>query len=101
MTAHDPIDLRGQEQAKAEVEQKVKLRREQEIADFKLLMSFPWGRRFVWRLLASAGVFRSGFDPSPTQHAFYAGERNQGLRVLHEVNAVTPELYERMVKENA
>jgi len=47
----DPIDLKGQERAKAEREVREKIARENEEADLKWLMGSKRVRRVVWRLL--------------------------------------------------
>ena len=58
----DPIDLKGQERAKAEREVREKVARENEEADLKWLMGSKRGRRVVWRLLDQSGVFRLSFN---------------------------------------
>jgi len=54
-----------------------------ELDDLKWLMGNKRGRRVVWRLLRSAGVYRLSFDPhNASVTAFNEGQRNQGLRLL-------------------
>lgn len=99
MSNYDPLDVRGQERAKAEKDSREKLARENEEADVKWLMGSKRGRRIVWRLLDRAGVFRLSFNTNAMQMAFAEGNRNEGLRTLAQIHALCPELYPVMVKE--
>lgn len=101
MSTYDPLDLRGQERAKAEKETRERLARETEEADLRWLMGTKRGRRICWRLLDRAGVFRLSFNPNSMTMAFNEGMRNEGLRMLAQIHALCPELYPQMVKEQA
>ena len=101
MSNYDPLDLRGQERAKAQRELRERLDRENEQADLKWLMGSKRGRRVVWRLLDSAGVFRTSFNTNAMSMAFAEGGRNQGLRLLAMVHALCPEQYPAMMKEQS
>lgn len=97
--SYDPLDLAGQEHAKAQAAQRAKVQAENEVVDFKWLMGSKRGRRIVWRLLDQAGVFRSSFDPNAARMAFAEGNRNAGLAIIGQVLTHCPELYPTMVKE--
>jgi hypothetical protein len=99
MSQYDPLDLRGQERAKAERATRDRLERENEAADIKWLMSNKRGRRIVWRLLDQAGVFRSSFSTNAMTMAFSEGSRNYGLRVLATVHEECPDQYPVMMRE--
>ena len=99
MSQYDPLDLRGQERAKAERATRDRIDRENEQADIKWLMSNKRGRRVVWRLLDQSGVFRSSFNTNSMTMAFAEGNRNYGLRILALVHDLCPELYPTMMKE--
>lgn len=99
MTQHDPLDLRGQERARADREIRARLSRESEESDVRWLMSTKRGRRIVWRMLDHAGVFRSTFSQNSMQMAFAEGNRNYGLRVLATVHALCSDQYPAMMKE--
>lgn len=100
MTNYDPLDLRGQEKAKADRELRERIARENEEADIKWLMSSKRGRRIVWRLMDRAGVFRSSFNTNSMSMAFAEGNRNYGLQILGIIHTQCPELYPVMMKEN-
>lgn len=73
--------------------------RDQEVSDLGKIMGCPEGRRFVWRLLNAAGVFRISFDRDPYVTAFREGERNNGLSLLADVQAFYADRYTIMVTE--
>jgi len=97
--SHDPLDIRGQEQALADREQRQQLEQETEEADIRWLMTSRRGRRIAWRLLDSAGVFRSSFNTNAMAMSFAEGNRNYGLRILSTIHTQCPELYPTMMKE--
>lgn len=67
--------------------------------DLKTLMEQPWGRRFVWRQLSEAGVFRNPYAGQREATDFRCGEMNVGQRLLGDVTRVCPALYVKMVVE--
>ena len=99
MSNYDPLDIRGQERTKAERDLRDKLTRDAEESDIKWLMSSKRGRRFLWRLLDQAGVFRLSFNTNAMTMSFAEGNRNFGLRTLDMIHTLCPELYPTMVKE--
>ena len=99
MSNYDPLDLRGQEFAKADRELREKLAQENEAADVKWLMSNKRGRRIMWRLLDQSGVFKLSFNTNAMAMAFAEGNRNYGNRMLSMIHTLCPELYPTMVKE--
>lgn len=99
MSNYDPLDLRGQEFAKADRELREKLAQENEAADVKWLMSNKRGRRVIWRLLDQSGVFKLSFNTNAMAMAFAEGNRNYGNRMLSMIHSLCPELYPQMVKE--
>lgn len=75
--------------------------RAQERVDLERIMDEAWGRRFIWRQLERAGVFRSSFTGEAISMAFREGERNVGLKLLADIHELCPGRYEVMMKENA
>lgn len=96
----DPTDvaLQVEQEELAKARAAVDLRIE--IGDFKWLMTQKRARRYVWRLLEQAGVFRSSFTGDAQQTAFNEGQRNMGLRVLAMVHEHAPESYQLMLTEH-
>lgn len=99
MSQTDPLDLQGQERAQQDRLTRDQLAAKREREDLIWLMKGKQGRRIVWRLLADAGVFNTSFNTNSMQMAFNEGRRNQGLKLLAQVQAACPEFYTDMVKE--
>jgi hypothetical protein len=99
VSTYDPTDLRGQEREREEIESRTKLSQEIADADLKWVMGRERGRRFVWRLLEHAGVYRTSFSTNALQMAFNEGNRNIGLPLLADINALCPDLVQLMLKE--
>lgn len=95
---NDPTDLRAQERDRKAAEENRKLQRDQDGQDFKWLMSDVRGRRFVWRLLETTGVYRNSFDGSSRTY-FNEGMRNVGLMLMADIHEFSPETYAVMLKE--
>jgi hypothetical protein len=68
--------------------------------DLKWLMANKRGRRIVWRLLEQAAVFRPSFSSDALVMAFNEGTKDQGRRLLNQVQIVCSDLYFEMTKEN-
>lgn len=99
MKDYDPFDLRGQERSAEEAEQREQLARLIEAEDFKWLMQHAQGRRFVWRMLGRAGMYRSSFTGN-SETFFREGIRNFGILLTHLINEHCPEQYALMVAES-
>jgi hypothetical protein len=100
MGTFDPLDIRSQEQAQAQADDRSRLALQIEIDDLKWLMSNKRGRRFVARLLERAGVWRLSFNTNALAMAFSEGQRNEGLRLLAQVTAHCPDRYTELLKES-
>jgi hypothetical protein len=95
----DPLDPHAQEAVHAQDAKTQRLKQEQEISDFNYLMSLPQGRRFMWRLLEKAGVFRSSYSMNGLEMAFKEGNRNLGVMLVAEINEHCPGQYQKMIRE--
>ena len=92
------IDVGNEAQVK---EQKItkKMIRGQELADLKEILSYPYGRRFLWRMLAWCGIFKLSFSEENNLTNFKEGMRNTGLMLLSECELAEPNMYLLMQKE--
>lgn len=72
-----------------------------EISDLKWLMSNKRGRRFVFRLLERAGVWRLSFSTNALSMAFNEGARNEGLRLIAMLSQHCADRYSEMLKESS
>lgn len=76
------------------------LRESLEVQDLKRVMSNKAGRRFVYRQLEIAGVWRGSFNTNALSMAFNEGARNQGLRLLAEITEHCFDRYTEMMQES-
>lgn len=84
-----PYDAGSTDQVQDE-EAATRIKREQEIADMRALLSVPGGRRFLRRLLVATGPLASGYTTDQNTTAFKQGVRWAGLWVLGEAMEADP-----------
>ncbi len=92
MNSADEAQVKGKKR-------KAELQREQEGRDLATLMDTVEGRRFVWRLLDLAGIYRSSFDVEPLQMAFREGARNSGLLLVADIHEFCADKFHIMTTE--
>lgn len=97
----EPTDIQEHDDEAALARKKQELRAHREAEDFRWIVSTPQGRRFVWEMLAQAGVFRSVFSADALVMAYNEGNRVAGLKLLVKLMNVAPKAHEMMMKENA
>ena len=90
----------GDAQQVAKAKSRQKTRSLQKKAAFRKFMSDPEGRMWMWDLLTLCGIFHSSFSMDALRTAFNEGRRDIGLRLLADINQLSPDLYMRMVGEN-
>lgn len=98
MKERNPTDLTTVQEHEEAQQYEAAASRKRDLSDLKSLMSEPLGRRFMWSLLARAGVFLSCFTGNSTTF-FNEGKREIGLQYMHMINEACPELYHVMVTE--
>lgn len=77
-----------------------RIQRELELNDIRVVARSAEGRRFLWRLLGKAGIFRGSFVPGqPDVTNFNEGQQNLGLWLLKEIDAASTEIYLKMRRE--
>lgn len=99
MADYEPTDLADREAVSEERSQTNQRERQDEIGDFKWLMSQKRGRRIIRRLLDFTGINRSSFSTSGSQVFFNEGQRNVGLKMMHIINSDCADEYVLMLKE--
>ena len=95
----DPFDISGQKKHKETKKRVSELKEKIEVDDLKWIMSNKRGRRFAWRLLDRAGIYRTSFTGNSTTF-FNEGMRNIGLMLVADIHEACPEAYALMIKEN-
>lgn len=88
----------SQERAEAAVQ--AKLDAQAEVDELCWLMSDKRGRRFMWRSLSAAGIYRLSFVPGDAMAtAFAEGRRSEGLRLVALITQHCPSRFSEMQQE--
>ena len=69
--------------------------------DWANLLATREGRRIVWAKLERCGVFQTSFTSNGSMVMFREGRRDVGLQLLADIQAVAPEAFLTMWRENA
>lgn len=80
-------------------ERDVELRETRRIEDIRAVMSTAAGRRWVWRLLESTGVWGASFTGDSLTSAHAEGRRFVGVALMAELQRDAEDSYVRMVAE--
>jgi hypothetical protein len=81
--------------------QKERLAKQGELNDLRTVLETRPGRRFVWRQLQRAGVFRTSYEQGvPDRTAFNEGRRSNGLQLLADIHELDSSFYVLMQKES-
>lgn len=100
MSESDPFDLRVQAEDKRKADEKARLLRLREEDDLKWLMQHKQGRRFMWRLLGIAGLYRNPMQGDGDAFTnLRCGMQAVGQQMVAEIHGLCPERYFEMVKE--
>ena len=84
--------------AKEEKARKLAQRKDKD--DVKWLMGNEIGRRIVWSLLDSAGIYRSSFSTDTHVTAFQEGKRNYGIELIARIHKHCPKEFNLMTQEH-
>jgi hypothetical protein len=90
--------IEGEEELVLEAKTRHRNATRQRVEDLKSVMSLPHGRRFVWSILETTGLFRTSFTGNAATY-FNEGMRNVGLKVVGDLSEHCPELYLLMQQE--
>ena len=74
----------GDEDQVKKADEKIKLRRDTEIADIKQILNTGEGRRFIWRYLGICGIDRISYRGN-SETDFNEGQRNIGLKLKADI----------------
>lgn len=73
---------------------------ERQKSDLRKVLSSAEGRRFVWRVIGEAGVFKGSFTGN-SETFFREGKRDMGLFVLNDILKSHPDAFAQMQREAA
>lgn len=97
---HDPLDPDQEVAAEAERQQVADLEVRRARDDLLWVLGDKRGRRFLWRLLERAELYRLSYSSSGTETAFREGRRAAGLQLLADLTAADPNAYVKMQQEH-
>jgi len=93
---NDPIfDAAGINKKKAEVSASLQARHRD---DLRKVLSSANGRRFVWRVISEAGIFKGSFTGNSGTF-FNEGKRDMGLFILNDILKSHPDAFAQMQRE--
>lgn len=89
----------GDEAAQDVRRKRQRLEEEQQVADLSWLMSYPQGRRWLYRLIYGVCEVESGIWEASAAIHYREGRRSVGIQVKNEAQAHAPGLYLTMIQE--
>ena len=93
------VDVFNIDAQNKEAQKEYEKRRVREIDDLQKVLKSPEGRRFVWRVLSEAGVFKASFSLNSMQTAFNEGRRDIGIWLIKDIDRAEPNAYAQMQRE--
>ena len=72
---------------------------EDRVRDLRKILRTPEGERYMWYMLETCHMFSTTFTGNSMGN-FMEGERNVGLRILHDVMKVDPKLLGKMAQSH-
>ncbi len=94
---HDQLYPKTESSKVSELIQKQDQEREQN--DMQVLLKLPEGRRFLWKIIGLAGMFRASMTGESMTTAFNEGRRDIGLGLLLEINNCDHNAFAQMQSE--
>jgi len=89
----------GDEKQVKKRKKSVKLIRENELEEIRQILAFPFGRRFLGRLLGRCHLNHTVSHHNSLDAARLSGERDVGLWLLDEINTADKRGYIKLVLE--
>jgi len=94
----DILDIKQRIEKEKKVEKKQEDLRKRELSDIRKVISFPEGRRFMWRLWGEAGIYTDSFTGN-SQTFYNEGRRSLGLMILRDVLEAEPKAFAQIQSE--
>lgn len=96
----DTLDLVGQEAERAEQERREAHLAQQRKLDMAYVMGTVGGRRFIWELVCTCGLWAPSFTGNDASTDFREGQRNVALQLWARVQLECRDLFRKMIEEN-
>ena len=81
--------------------EKAKRKKEREMSDLRMVAKTPEGRRFLWKLLSRAEIFRPNDFTETVPLARDAERKKMGIELLNDIMTAKPTLFTQMQQEHA
>lgn len=95
----DPFELHDAEQLELKTKTAADNKRKQADEDLRFVLSSGQGRRVLYDIISGCGIYHSSFSTDALQMAFKEGRRNEGLKLITKIDAVSPGAYSKMIEE--
>lgn len=92
-------DVGDQKQVKKK-KKKHQLVREGQLEEIRHILSTPYGRRFLWRVLIQCGMNKTLSGQTELGMAIMSGKRDMGLWLLGEINEADKNGYIKLIQED-
>ncbi len=80
-------------------EDRANRKQERILSDIRFILVSKEGRRFIWKFLSDAGVFRRSYNGDSNGTLFNEGRRSIGLDLLNLLLEAKPESFSQMQQE--
>ncbi len=85
----------------AEANKKIKSGTVQEVDDLRKVLSSDHGRRVMWRILMSGGLFSSVLSNSGSMVYYNAGKQDHALQLKQAIEIADENAFAKMLVENS
>jgi hypothetical protein len=82
-----------EEAAKERADAQEQVERDNEIADLRDILLDAKVRKFLWRIMSRAGMFRTHFNPNAAIMGHNTGQADMGTAILNEILEANPEAW--------
>ena len=79
--------------------EEAKRKRVRDLNDLRMVLKTPEGRRFIWKILSNAGIFRDPFTLNSNETSYGLGRRRIGLDLLIDLNDAEPLAFAKLQSE--
>lgn len=83
----------------ARIDKEDKYTKARDIGDTQKLLKMPEFRRFCWRKMSEAGIFRTTFNQNAMTMSYSEGRRDIGLGILADLNEADPNAFGQIQRE--
>ena len=90
---------RDEDTEKSRADAREQVARDNELLDLKAILADERVRKFLWRVMARAGMFRTHFSPNAAIMGHNTGQADMGTFILNEVLEADPNAWISMQQD--